>query len=164
MLLPVYTRQGFDTTGVVAPAAQARMLKETRENLEVFFRQELDSMWVRAHDQAELDSFYVRMFSGDILAVAAADSVWAMMPARFVVAARVRSGLRIKTFEGVSRTRAEIEVEVWDALGAEIVWRAEGFGLHTDPSLPDDKFLAEGLRKIYSLLPKCLPPDKSERW
>lgn len=164
LLLPLITKDGFDTSHALSPEVLTKSLMATQQKLNLFFKKDFEESFLPRNNRKMLDSFYVSLFKNDILALHAVDTVWKSIPGRFVIVLRLNTGVRIKSFDGIVKRKAELEGELWDTKRIEIVWRAQSSGFQMDTKVTDAEFILGGLREIFNLLPDFIPVRDEEDW
>ncbi len=164
LFLPLITRDGFDTSRTLSPEALTKSLVATQGKLKLFFKKDFEESFLPRNSRELLDSLYASLFRNDILALHAVDTVWKTIPARFVIVLRLNTGVRIKSFDGIVKRKAELEGELWDTKRIEIVWRAQSSGYQMDTKITDAEFISRGVREIFNLLPEFIPVRDEEDW
>lgn len=164
LLLPLITKDGFDTSHSLSPEVLTKSLMATQQKLKLFFKNDFEESFLSRNSRELLDSFYVSLIKNDILALHSVDTVWKSLPGRFVIVLRLNTGFRIKSFDGIVKRKAELEGELWDIKRIEVVWRARSSGYQMDTKITDGEFVAGGVRELFNLLPDFIPVRDEEEW
>ena len=164
LLLPLIREKAFDTTTALKPEVLVRSVLKQQAEIEVLFKKDFEKAF-RANNSGEsLDSFYVKLFENDILGLTTRDSAWKYMPSQFVIVMRLNKGVRISSFDGVTKKKAVLESEIWDKKNSEVVWRAQTSGFEMGKKKGDAQFIADGIKEIFKLLPEFIPLKELENW
>ncbi len=164
LLLPLIANQTFDTSAALAPEEVSRSLLGTQGNIKVLFKKDLDAVCLAKNVTASCEIFYAALFKNKILEIATCDTIWQNMPTRYMIVLRVHNGVRISSFDGVTKKRGVIEGELWDAQTGEVIWRAQAAGTEMDKTVTDRQFLANGIREVFTLLPEFIPIQDEVDW
>ena len=164
LLFPLIREKAFDTSTALAPEEVVTPIRKQQADIEVLFKRDFEKAYCVNNSRESLDSFYVRLFENDVLAIATSDSAWKYMPSRFVILVRVDKGVRISSFDGVTKKKAVLEGEIWDSKSSEVVWRARTSGFDMDKKTDDAQFIANGIKEIFKLLPEFIPLKEVENW
>ena len=73
-------------------------------------------------------------------------------------------GMRISSFDGVTKKKAVLEGEIWHKKNSEVVWRAQTSGFEMDKKRGDAQFIADGIKELFKLLPEFIPLKEVENW
>lgn len=164
LVLPLLTEKGFDTTDKIMPAAHESVKKSSDKNIATCLKSDLDSIYSQKYSQSIPKSFYNNLQKNDILAITSADSVWEILPCRYLLTIRVTGGMTIKTFEEKVKKKVSIEGEMWDSDNPGVVWRAEVYGYEIDAGRKDHEFISSGIQHLLTMLPNFLPFSNEENW
>ena len=164
LLLPVIIEEGFDTTTALSPEVLIKSLLRQQGQIEVFFRKDFEKAYLSNQRRESLDSFYVKLFKNDMLAITTSDSASKYMPCRFVVILRLNKGVRISSFDGIMKRKAVLEGEIWDKKNIEVVWRAQTSGFEMGKRTDDAQFIANGIKEIFKLFQQFIPLKEVENW
>ena len=164
LLFPLIREKAFDTTTTLKPEVLIRSVLKQQAEIEVLFKKDFEKAY-RANNSGEsLDSFYVQLFENDMLGITTSDSAWKYMPSQFVIVMRLNTGVRISSFDGVTKKKAVLESEIWDKRKSEVVWRARTSGFEMDKKKGDAQFIADGIKELFTLLPEFIPLKEVENW
>lgn len=164
LILPLITANGFDTTDKIMPAAHDAVKNSSDKELSTCLKSDLDSTYAKKYGVGIPESFYKKLLKNDILPIIASDSVWEILPCRYLLTVRIIGGMSIKTFEKKVKKKVSLEAEMWDSDNPGVVWRAQVYGYEIDGGRIDHDFIASGVKQILSMLPSFLPFSNEENW
>lgn len=164
LLLPLITEKGFDTGTALPQVVQKEALHRLQGNIEIYFKKDFEEAYLLTNSRELLDSFYIKLFANDFLALTSYDSVWRSVPSQYIMVIRINNGARINSFDGILKRKAVLEIELWDVKNVEVVWRAESSGFEMNSKITDAEFIAQGIKEAFKLLPEFLPVANEENW
>ena len=164
LLFPLIIDEGFDTSAALSPKLLKKSLLSQSGGIEVFFKKDFEKAYLSTQPWELLDSFYVKLFKNDILAITTSDSAWKYMPGLFVVIFRLNKGLRISSFDGIMKKKAVLEGEIWDKKNIEVVWRGQTSGFEMGKKTNDAQFIASGIKEIFKLFPQFISLKEVDNW
>lgn len=164
LVLPLITSSGFDTTDKIMPSAHESVKGSSDKEMATCLKSDLDSLYKQKFNNNIPDDFYKQLLDNDILAITASDSVWDILPCRYLLTIRLTGGMTIKTFEEKVKKKVSLEGEMWDSENPGVVWRAEVYGYEIDSGRKDHAFIASGVNHLLTLLPSFLPFSNEENW
>lgn len=164
LVLPLITDDGFDTTDKIMPSAHESVKSSSDKEMATCLKSDLDSLYIKKFNNGIPKEFYKNLFDNDILSITASDSVWEMLPCRYLLTVRLTGGMTIKTFENKIKKKVSLEGEMWDSDNPGVVWRAEVYGYEIDSGRKDHAFIASGVNHLLTLLPSFLPFSNEENW
>jgi len=164
MLMPPFSESGFNASPELSPLAQARPLSATRSDLKPCYFSDFMETAIKAYSKEEFEGFCHNLFSGNILALQTADTVWQLAQCRYALAVRIVQGARVRGFDGKLKRRVRLEGELWDTREAGVVWRAAALGVDNDVRSSDADYIGEGIAALYKRLPAYRPGLNDENW
>lgn len=164
LVLPLITENGFDTTDKIMPAAHESVKTSSDKKLATCLKTDLDSIFIRKYSKGIPEDFYKKLKDNDILGITTSDSIWEILPCRYLLTIRVTGGMTIKTFEEKVKKKVSLEGEMWDSENPGVVWRAEVYGFEIDAGRKDYDFIASGVQQLLTMLPPFLPFSNEENW
>ncbi len=164
MVLPLISEKGFDTTNRIMPSAHESVKKSSDKAMATCLKSDLDSLYSKKYSSGIPEAFYEKLQKNDILGITASDSVWEILPCRYLLTIRIIGGMTIKSFEEKVKKKVSIEGEMWDSDNPGVVWRAEVYGYEIDSGREDYDFIASGVQHLLMLLPDFLPFSNEENW
>lgn len=164
LILPIIYNDRFDTGTVFRPEIISKRLKKINSGIEVVFKEKFEKQIINQITMGELDSFYNKLFSNKILKITSEEKVWQAISQRYVMLFRINKGVRISSFDGILKRKAEIESELWDTRTIEIIWRSKSSGYEMDRKVSDAKFILKGLLSLLENIPEIFSFDNKENW
>ncbi|MDD5674131.1 MAG: hypothetical protein PHC61_08215 [Chitinivibrionales bacterium] len=164
LILPLFTKYGFDTSQALSPVRQASLLASVKKRVVVKTDRSFEKTFITPAGKAMVDSFYLRLSRSDVIGLQSLDSVWKHLDARYCLAVRVLYAVSIKSFSGVRKKKVHLEGELWDADNMALVWRAEVTGATLDPAVTDAEFFRSALSSMYAALPQDIPAINEKNW
>ena len=166
LILPVFTKTGMDTSADLSPARQGDWLFRNRGDI-VFAtveRGDFERSVISRYGPIVLSGFYMSLRTGSVVATQTNDSLWDLIPARFLAVSRITEGARIHAFSGETKTRLVLEFEIWDVYAGEVVWRTQVSASTFDQDISDRTFVWEALCRAWQTLPVTGPANNEEVW
>jgi len=164
MVFPLIKRGAFDTTGAITAQALGQWLRQSHEDLEIYFKEDFEREMRRYYPQW-IDTFYLNLLNHNFIAMQADTVGWYMIASNYILAIYVKDGGRIKDFHRNIKRTVWMEAEIWSVEPPSVVWRVEVKGFERNAQTSDADFIRRGVQKIFSLLPPYHPsPPKEEVW
>ena len=164
LILPLLGKTGFDTTQFLSPQHQGTWLTRRRSDLEPVYREKYEAAYKAAYDSLSLAKFYRALYKGNMIAVHNADSIWKTMPAAYLLAMYLRSGMEVRNLYGHSRRTVSLEAELWEIDSTEVVWRLSAIESTTDATMSDAAFIWNAITHIYAQFPEYRPSINETKW
>ena len=164
LLLPLILPTGFDTTDKIMPSAHEAVKQSSNRKLATCLKPDLDTLYSQKYNGVLPQNFYEKLFKNNILAITSSDSVWNILPCRYLLTVRVIGGMTIKTFEKKVKKKVSLEAEMWDSKNPGVVWRAQVYGYEINGDRVDYAFISSGVNQLLSMLPTFLPFNNEENW
>jgi hypothetical protein len=164
LILPLLAKTGFDTTRFLSPQHQGSWLTRRRSDLEPVFRDKFEAAYKAAHDSVSLAKFYRALYKGNMIPLHSADSIWKTMPAAYLLAMYLKSGMKVRNLYGRTRRCVSLEAELWQIDSAEVVWRLSAMESTTDATMSDAAFIWNAMTHIYAQFPEYRPSINETKW
>lgn len=164
LVFPVLSRTGHDTASYFSPEKQIEILQKVRKDLRFSRWNAFEKKYLFLHDSLSLSRFYQSLYKGEVVKLQTSDSIWKAMDAPYMLFARIRYAVTIRSFDGNSRRNLHLDVELWDVSSCEAVWRVEASGLDASNEMTDARFLSRGLFEAFSKLPGYVPANNENTW
>jgi hypothetical protein len=164
LVLPVLSRAGHDTASYFSPQQQIEILQKVRKDLHFSTSDAFEKKYLSVHDSLSLSRFYQSLYKGDVVKAQTSDSIWKAMDASYMLFARIRYAVTIRSFDGNSRRNLHLDAELWNVSSGETVWSVEVTGLDKGNETTDARFLKGGLYEAFSKLPGYLPANNENKW
>ena len=145
-VLPLITRGGIDTTGVLHPRDLHRYLRTHRRDLHFVVPYSDTSVNPSA-------AFYSALFEGDVVYIQQLDSLSDVIEPPFFLSLALKGGAALHQAERGTTRRAFLEGELWDREAGVVLVRVQGRAVSVGGSLPDDEFIREGIRALVREIP-----------
>ncbi|MFW5960363.1 MAG: hypothetical protein ACOCSE_04520, partial [Chitinivibrionales bacterium] len=110
VILPLIIDSVFASSEELSSKGLIERLNKTKKGIELIDAGVLSEYLEKKTEE----EFYAAILKDSVISLMNQDSLWERIPYRFIVVYRVLSGLRIKTFEGVTAREARILTEIWD--------------------------------------------------
>jgi hypothetical protein len=164
LILPLLTKTGFDTTQFLLPQHQGSWLTRRRSDLEPVYRDKFEAAYKAAHDSVSLVKFYRALYKGNMIPLHNADSIWKAMPAAYLLAMYLRSGMEVRNLYGRTHRSVSLEAELWQIDSTEVVWRLSATESTADATMSDAAFIWNAITHIYAQFPEYRPSINETKW
>ena len=164
LLMPLINEKLFDTSKALRPQRIIDLYLKPQRKAGACFKEDFEERFIAKYKKNVSWQFYKHLLNGEILSLAKDDSAWSVMPCRYVFLLRITKGMRIQSFEGVTKRKAVLEGEMWDSRTAEIVWRGQVTGSSVNVKISDSDFIIEGIIRLFRQLPEFYQVRNEENW
>lgn len=163
-MCPFLGIDGTDTSGSLKPFRQLENARKLRRDLKFTSVEEVQNKIIGKLGMESLKTFYDQLSKCDMIALQTSDSVWNAIECDYYLVNRLRSGISIKSFDGASRKRLELETELWDCRTKEPVWRQTVSGICSGSDIQDTEFLNQAISRMLEEIPKVKPAYDDRNW
>jgi hypothetical protein len=163
-MCPFLGIDGIDTSGSLKPYRQLINAKKLRRDLKFTSVEGVENKIIGKLGLESLKIFYDKLSKSDMIALQTSDSVWNAIECDYYLVNRLKSGISIKSFDGASRKRLELETELWDCRTKEPVWRQSVSGICSGSDVHDAEFLNQAISRILEEIPKVKPAYDNRNW
>jgi hypothetical protein len=164
LVLPVLTKDGFDSTASIGPGIIAHLLQKVRGDIEPVEKEGFETRYRMNHDSASLAAFYIALYNDSMLVLTASNSVWQKMSAAYCCVTRIKKALTIFGFNGVVKRRMEMETEFWNVDSAMVSLRIQTSASASGSAITDAAFVIEAMKAAFAKVPIYAPANNEKNW